>query len=65
MPKVLRCKHIGPDATCQFAARGETNEDILQQVASHAREAHGIDRVPQGLIDKALASIREEPSAPA
>lgn len=60
MAKILRCKHIGPDSSCQFTARGETQEEILQQVAAHARDRHGIERVPQELIDKALASIQEE-----
>ncbi|NNF13232.1 MAG: DUF1059 domain-containing protein [Gemmatimonadetes bacterium] len=60
MAKVLRCRHIGPDANCQFAARGETEGEILAQVAEHARTDHGIDEVPQELIDKALAAIVSE-----
>jgi predicted small metal-binding protein len=61
MPKVLRCKHIGPDRDCQFAARGDTEEQILDQVARHARDQHGIQEVPQELVDRALANIQEEP----
>ena len=60
MAKVLRCRHIGPDANCQFAAKGETEDEILTQVAAHAKEHHGIDEVPQELIDKALAAIVSE-----
>ena len=60
MAKVLRCRHIGPDANCEFAARGETEEEILQQVAAHAASDHGISEVPQELIDKALAAIVDE-----
>ena len=60
MAKVLRCRHIGPDANCQFAARGDTESEILEQVADHARSHHGIEEVPQELIDKALAAIVEE-----
>lgn len=60
MAKVLRCRHIGPDANCQFSARGETEEEILQQVAEHAKTQHGIDTVDQALIDKALAAIVTE-----
>ena len=59
MAKVLRCRHIGPDAECQFAATGDTEEDILNQVAAHAKKHHHIDEVPQELIDKALAAIEE------
>jgi predicted small metal-binding protein len=60
MAKVLRCKHIGPDSNCQFEARGKTNEEILGQVAKHAKEVHGIDEVSDDLVQKALANIREE-----
>lgn len=59
MAKVLRCAHIGPDTNCQFKATGETNEEILQQVAQHAAEAHGIKEVPDELVQKALANIKE------
>lgn len=60
MAKVLRCKHIGPDRGCEFTARGETNDEILAQVAEHARAAHGIEEVDQALVDRALANIHEE-----
>lgn len=60
MAKVLRCKHIGPDAHCEFAARAETEQGILEQVAKHAREAHGIQQVPPELVEKARAAMREE-----
>ncbi len=60
MAKVLRCRHIGPDASCEFAARADSAEGILEQVAAHAKAEHGIDEVPQELIDKALAAITDE-----
>ena len=60
MAKLLRCRHIGPDANCQFTARADNAEGILQQVAAHAKSEHGIDEVPQELIEKALAAIEED-----
>ena len=60
MAKILRCKHIGPDKHCLFEARGETQEEILQQVATHAKEEHGIDEVTEELVQSALANITEE-----
>lgn len=60
LAKILRCKHIGPDATCQFVARGETEQDILEQVASHAKTAHGITEVPPELVQAALSNIQNE-----
>ncbi len=60
MPKVLRCKHIGPDKHCLFEARGETNEEILEQVAAHAKTEHGIEQVTEELVEAALSKIVEE-----
>lgn len=60
MAKVLRCKHIGPDSDCAFEARGETQDEILQQVAVHAKEAHGINEVTDELVQAALANIQDE-----
>lgn len=60
MAKVLRCAHIGPDTNCQFEATGDTNEEILQQVAKHAAEVHGLKEVPDELVQKALSNIQEK-----
>lgn len=60
MVKTLRCKHIGPDANCQFVAHGETNEEILQQVAEHAKSIHGMTQIPEELIQAALANIQND-----
>jgi predicted small metal-binding protein len=43
-----------------FVARGETEEEIMGQVAEHAKSAHGIDEVPVELAEKARAAIRED-----
>ena len=60
MAKVLRCKHIGPDLNCQFEARGQTEDEILQQVAKHAMEVHDFKEIPDELVQAALANITEE-----
>jgi predicted small metal-binding protein len=60
MAKVLRCKHIGPDLNCQFEARGQTEDEILQQVAQHAMEVHEFKEIPDELVQAALANISEE-----
>ena len=60
MAKVLRCKHIGPDANCQFVARGETEKEILQQVADHATTVHGLTEIPDELVESALANIQDD-----
>lgn len=60
MPKVLRCKHIGPDANCKFVAVGKTEKEILEQVAAHTKDVHGLSEVPPELVQAALAKITEE-----
>jgi predicted small metal-binding protein len=58
MAKSMCCRDVGPD--CDFVARGETEEEIMGQVAEHAKSAHGIDEVPVELAEKARAAIRED-----
>ena len=57
MAKEMRCRDVGPD--CDFVARGQTEEEVMRQVVSHARTAHGIDPVPPDLARKAQAAIHD------
>jgi predicted small metal-binding protein len=59
MTRILRCRDLGPD--CDFVARGETDDAIMEQAAGHARTAHGMERVPEDMERRARASIRDEP----
>ena len=58
MAKSMCCKDVGPE--CDFVARGETEEEVMGQVAEHARTAHGMEEVPPELAEKAKAAIRDE-----
>jgi predicted small metal-binding protein len=58
MAKTMSCRDVGPD--CDFVARGETEEEVMGQVAEHARDAHGLEEVPPELAEKARAAIRDE-----
>jgi predicted small metal-binding protein len=58
MAKTMSCRDVGPD--CDFVARGETEDEIMGQVAEHARTAHGMDEVPAELAEKAQAAIKDE-----
>ena len=57
-----RCD-VGVD--CDFEAHGETVEDVLDQCAEHARTAHGMAEVPEALLQKLKAAIRDEGAATA
>ncbi len=58
MAKVVSCRDVGVD--CDFVARGETEQDVLQQCAEHARTAHGMTELPPELAEKVRAGIRDE-----
>ena len=54
--KTFACGAVVPGCTATFTA--ETEEGILEQVARHAREDHGLDEVPEELVHQVLANLR-------
>ena len=58
MARRMSCRDVGPD--CDFVARGETDDEIMGQVAEHARTAHGMDEVPPEVAEKVRGAIRDE-----
>lgn len=58
MSKRMNCRDVGPD--CDFVAKGETEDEVMTQVAEHARDVHGFESVPPELAEKAKAAIRDE-----
>ena len=44
MAKVLRCKDAGFD--CGEEIRAETEEEVLQKAAEHAKKVHNVDVTP-------------------
>ncbi len=61
MARRMSCKDVGPE--CDFVARGETDEEVMGQVAEHARTVHGMEEVPPELAEKAKAAIKDEEQA--
>ena len=58
MAKVISCRDVGVD--CDFVARGETEEEVLEQCAVHGRAVHNMTEIPLELVSKVRAAIREE-----
>ena len=58
MAKVLRCREVGVD--CDFSTHAGTEEEILKKAAEHARTAHGMEEIPDALLVKVRAAIRDE-----
>ena len=56
MAKQLRCRDVGMN--CDFEARGNTEEEVLQQASAHARTAHQITEMSPELAEKVRAAIR-------
>ncbi len=52
----LHCKDVG--FNCPGVVRGATKEEVLEQAAAHAKEAHGTQVTPE-LAAKVLGLIRE------
>jgi predicted small metal-binding protein len=55
--KEFRCGEIVPGCDTRF--EGASEEEILEQVAVHAREEHGMDEVPPDVVDNVRARITE------
>jgi predicted small metal-binding protein len=58
MAKIPECAKVDPWSGCQHIVRGETEKEVLQKAAEHAKE-HGIREVTPELIDRVKANIRD------
>lgn len=58
MAKSISCRDVGVD--CDFVARGETEQEILQQCSEHARTAHNMNELPPELAEKVRGAIRDK-----
>jgi predicted small metal-binding protein len=63
MAKIIRCRDVGVD--CDFEARGETEQEVLDKCAEHGRTAHGMQELTPEVVAKVRAAIREEPEGQA
>jgi len=57
MAKILECAKVDPSSGCNYVARGETEEEVLQKASEHAKE-HGIREVTPEMINRVKASIQ-------
>ncbi len=57
MAKEMRCADVGMD--CDFVARAETTDELMEQVAAHAAEAHDIAEVSEELAAQVQSVIRD------
>ena len=53
----FKCRDIGMN--CGWEASASNVEELMQKIAEHAREAHGITEIPQDLVEKVKSAIKE------
>jgi len=58
MSLVVHCRDVGFD--CDRVVRAETEEEVLQQVAEHAKSAHGLQEVTDNVVAKVKSVMRED-----
>lgn len=56
--KVLQCRDVGFD--CDHVMRGETEEEVLQQAAEHAKAVHDMSEISEEAVAKVRTVIRDE-----
>ena len=56
--KVLRCRDVGFD--CDGVIRAETEEEILQQAAEHAKTVHNLSEISEEAVAKIRTLVRDE-----
>jgi predicted small metal-binding protein len=58
MGKKFLCKDVGMN--CPFEAHAETEEELMQKIMRHGKEAHGLNEIPPELADKVKQAIKDE-----
>ena len=58
MTKVLRCSDLMHG--CDYVARAESEDELMQKVARHAREKHRMQTVSPEVAQKIKSKIRDE-----
>jgi predicted small metal-binding protein len=58
MTKVIRCADVG--MKCDFVARGETEQEVLNKAAEHAGATHNMKSIPPEVLAKVRAAVRDE-----
>ena len=46
--KQFRCGDVVPG--CEWVARNDDEQQLFEEIQSHAREAHGMDEVPPEVV---------------
>jgi len=56
--KIARCRDVG--FYCDGVVRAATDQEVLEQVAAHAKAVHNIETVPHEVVEKVHQVMRDE-----
>ena len=57
MTRELNCSDVGFD--CDAVVRAETDDEVVAQAATHAREVHGLEQVDSATEQKIRSVIHD------
>ncbi|MCO5182459.1 MAG: DUF1059 domain-containing protein [Anaerolineae bacterium] len=58
MALVVHCRDVGFD--CDGVVKADSEQELLQLVAAHAAEAHGLQEVTDDVVLKVKSVVRED-----
>jgi predicted small metal-binding protein len=56
--KQLGCLDVQPAGGCGFQVQAETEAELMQLVATHAKQCHKLDSIPQEMATQVKAAIK-------
>ena len=59
--KQLGCLDVQPSGGCGFQVRAETEAELMQLVATHAKHCHKLDSIPPEMASQVKAAIKTVP----
>jgi predicted small metal-binding protein len=59
--KQLGCLDVQPSGGCGFQVRAETEAELMQLVATHAKQCHKLESLPQEMVTQVKAAIKTVP----
>lgn len=59
--KQLGCLDVQPSGGCGFQVRAETEAELMQLVATHAKQCHKLDAIPAEMAAQVKAAIKTVP----
>ena len=54
----VHCRDVGFD--CDGVVQAATEDELLQQVAQHAKSEHGLEEVTEAVVEKVKSVIRRD-----